>query len=202
MQAARIEFAERGLHGSNLTDILKRANVSPGAFYHHFADKQDLFLAVSMSFAGRIRDMIRATRKLLLQSSNSGELERFVADLYRNALALANENREFFLIFMREIQNDNPRVRAFFLQDQENFRIELRAMMDDLVARGMIEPIDTKWAACLVSTAALSAVLEQLEYPADPEVWSEAMARFTLGAIRALDRTLPPPPSRVDVTAS
>jgi AcrR family transcriptional regulator len=46
VQAARGLFAERGYAGVPTEEIVRRARVTRGALYHHFAGKQDLFQAV------------------------------------------------------------------------------------------------------------------------------------------------------------
>lgn len=49
-QAARKLFAERGFHGTTLTDITAAAGRSPAVFYRYFTDKEDLLAALAESF--------------------------------------------------------------------------------------------------------------------------------------------------------
>lgn len=46
LSAARELFTERGYGGVGTEEIVRRAKVTRGALYHHFADKRDLFRAV------------------------------------------------------------------------------------------------------------------------------------------------------------
>lgn len=54
-QAARKLFAERGFHGTTLSDITSAAGKSPAAFYRYFADKEDLLAVLAESF---LHDMV------------------------------------------------------------------------------------------------------------------------------------------------
>jgi AcrR family transcriptional regulator len=46
LTAGRELFGERGFAASGREEIVRRAGVTRGALYHHFADKEDLFRAV------------------------------------------------------------------------------------------------------------------------------------------------------------
>ena len=53
--AARKLFAERGFHGTTLSDITAAAGKSPAAFYRYFADKEDLLAGLAEEF---LRDVV------------------------------------------------------------------------------------------------------------------------------------------------
>jgi AcrR family transcriptional regulator len=53
LKAAGGVFARRGYHEATLDEIAAKAGVSKGALYHHFASKQDLFLALLAEHLGR-----------------------------------------------------------------------------------------------------------------------------------------------------
>jgi AcrR family transcriptional regulator len=46
LTAAREAFGERGYGPTSVEEIVRRAGVTKGALYHHFRDKDDLFVAV------------------------------------------------------------------------------------------------------------------------------------------------------------
>ncbi len=53
-------FAREGYHGASLNEMLAQADVSKGAFYHHYADKQDLFYALVELQGRALMDQILA----------------------------------------------------------------------------------------------------------------------------------------------
>lgn len=53
--AAQKLFAERGFHGTTLSDITSAASKSPAVFYRYFTDKEDLLAALAESF---LHDMV------------------------------------------------------------------------------------------------------------------------------------------------
>ena len=54
LRVARELFAERGYAAVGTEEIVRRARVTRGALYHHFADKQDLFRAVHEELEGEL----------------------------------------------------------------------------------------------------------------------------------------------------
>src|SRR5215210_3417242 len=70
--AARALFAERGYAGVGTEEIVRRADVTRGALYHHFEDKKDLFRAVHESVEAELAQTIAAQ---LAEGGTTGALE-------------------------------------------------------------------------------------------------------------------------------
>jgi AcrR family transcriptional regulator len=51
LEAAVKVFATKGYHGTKVDDIVSESNTSKGSFYFYFPSKQDIFLALSDTFA-------------------------------------------------------------------------------------------------------------------------------------------------------
>jgi AcrR family transcriptional regulator len=58
VSAARTLFAERGFAGTGTQEIVEAAGVTRGALYHHFRDKEALFLAVFESIESELADQL------------------------------------------------------------------------------------------------------------------------------------------------
>ncbi|HEY2214206.1 MAG TPA: TetR/AcrR family transcriptional regulator, partial [Acidimicrobiales bacterium] len=64
---ARHHFAEKGFAATSTEEILAEADVSRGAMYHHFEDKQALFRA---TFEAVEADLTARVREAAISSSN------------------------------------------------------------------------------------------------------------------------------------
>jgi AcrR family transcriptional regulator len=92
VRAARHLFARRGFAAVGTEQIVRRAGVTRGALYHHFADKEDLFLAVyedvereltervaaSLAGASGPLDAMRRAVELFLDACQTAEVQRIV----------------------------------------------------------------------------------------------------------------------------
>ncbi len=59
LEAARAEFAAHGLERARVEDITRRAGASKGAFYLHFATKEEALEEILQRFMGALEDQAR-----------------------------------------------------------------------------------------------------------------------------------------------
>jgi AcrR family transcriptional regulator len=74
--AARKHFAERGFHGTTLTEITSAAGKSPAAFYRYYVDKEDLLAVLAESF---LRDAVAPLGPQLRLPESPEDSEFFVS---------------------------------------------------------------------------------------------------------------------------
>lgn len=58
LDAAAIEFGERGFHDTSISAITQRAGTAMGSFYTYFDSKEALFRALVADMSGRVRDHV------------------------------------------------------------------------------------------------------------------------------------------------
>ncbi|MET0455913.1 MAG: TetR/AcrR family transcriptional regulator [Mycobacterium sp.] len=75
-RSARKLFAERGFHGTTLTDITSAAGRSPAAFYRYYADKEDLLAVLAVSF---LRDVVAPLGQQMHLPDSPEDTEFFVS---------------------------------------------------------------------------------------------------------------------------
>ncbi len=78
-------FAERGLHAARVDDVVKAAKTSHGTFYLYFANKEDLFRALTLDVAEKMVDLAAELPPLTAGEQGRAELRAWLArfaDLY------------------------------------------------------------------------------------------------------------------------
>jgi len=99
-------FAEMGYGRVTMREIAAKARMTPGALYHHFSGKQDLYLAaMKQAFAGRARLVMKAL------SVDASPTERLRNLIYQLCTELSRD-RVFTRLIHREIlDGDQKRLR-------------------------------------------------------------------------------------------
>jgi TetR/AcrR family transcriptional regulator len=99
-------FAEKGYDQVTIREIATRAGITPGALYHHFSGKQELYLAaMKQAFADRARHV---TESLSIDAS---PIERLRNLIYRFCVQLSRDTVFTRLIHREILEGDEERLR-------------------------------------------------------------------------------------------
>ena len=103
-------FAEKGYHATSIQDLVEAWGISKGAFYHHFASKEELLLEV----------LRYNSEKMVADFTASGgdgpEKERFVRQLAAH-FSHIREYKDFLRMIMSEqLPKVNPEVERYMFR--------------------------------------------------------------------------------------
>jgi AcrR family transcriptional regulator len=145
LDAAEAVFAERGFHGARIQDIAERARIAVGTVYNHFSDKDEVLSAL----------LEERTEGLLAQVRAAGQDRPSTARRFRAKLeatlvrmfAYVEQHRAFFAIATEHglfagAVAPSARSSTRSRQHMETFRAVFRAVVEEGIASGDLEPLD------------------------------------------------------------
>lgn len=159
LREARRLFAARGFAGAGIEEIARRARVTTGALYHHFASKRELFEAVAESVEQELMERAAAAAA---GHTDPWEMLRAGIDVMLDACAAPDVHRITF--------RDAPNVLGLRRWREIEARYafgQLRGLLAHLMERGEIAEGSAELHA-RVLLAVLSEVAESIAGAADP----------------------------------
>ena len=179
LREARRLFAARGFAGAGIEEIARRARVTTGALYHHFANKRELFQAVAEQVEQELMERAAAAA-----AGQPGPWEMLQAGIgvMLDACAAPDVQRITF--------RDAPNVLGLkqWREIEERYAYgQLRGLLGALMERGEIAPGPVEMHA-RVLLAMLSEVAESIARAEDPiaaRKQGSALVERLLGALRA-----------------
>ncbi len=135
--SARHVFATRGFEGASLDEIADAAGYTRGAIYRHFANKEDLFFAVSDAINTDLLDTF--AEQLDLEAGSAVDDNRQYAATWFKALA---GNKELWALSLEFslYQYRNPAVRERSAESRRQNRAMVAAFMEHYTAAQGITP--------------------------------------------------------------
>jgi AcrR family transcriptional regulator len=135
--SARHIFATRGFEGASLDEIADAAGYTRGAIYRHFANKEELFFAVSDAVNTEVLDTF--AEELDLEAGSTLDDNRLAAATWMKALAGNREiwalNLEFSLYQYR-----NPAIQERSADQRRQNRAMVTSFMEHYWAEQGITP--------------------------------------------------------------
>ena len=168
LQAALSVFAERGYHRAAVDDIVRASGTSKGAVYHHFPNKEALFLALVDEFSSRLAEAVAGAI-----GSAHGALGKVEAAIGAGLDTFAR-NRELARIVLLESVSLGPAYEAKRALVHDRFAALIQAHLDAAVAEGAIPALDTR-VATLAWLGALNEIVIHWLSSDDPDVLARAI---------------------------
>ena len=97
LDAAAVEFGERGFHEASISSITRRAKVALGTFYTYFESKEELFQALVKDMSARVKQGAATAIDELDGNGPTGALDLEEAAL-ASFLQFAREHKEIYRI--------------------------------------------------------------------------------------------------------
>lgn len=161
MDAAQECFAQQGYDATGVAAICRRAGVTKGAFYHHFASKQSLFLemldewlAVLDTQLTAVRDSAASVPQALLQ----------MAGMVQPVFYQASGRLPMFLEYWTKATHDTA-VWEATIAPYRRYRSFFAAMIRDGIAAGTIRPVDPDAAASVLVSLAAGLIMQGVMDP-------------------------------------
>lgn len=183
LDAAREVFGEMGFEAATVRDIIRRTNLSVGAFYNYFRSKEEVFDALADDGARRFRPILHAV------SESATSFETYVRGAVRayfDFLAGENEN---WLLDPRSNEalphtRNTPEMLAVFE--------EVRSALASVVEHGLAPNVDLDYlAASCIAVAREVGDRMMTRHPIDVDGAADFVVNIILGGLQALSRAEP-----------
>jgi TetR/AcrR family transcriptional regulator, fatty acid metabolism regulator protein len=179
LQAALRIFAEKGYHRAAVDDIVRVSGTSKGAVYHHFPNKEALFLALVDEFAARL-----AERIAVAIGGAHGALGKVEAAL-RAGLETFADHRELARIVLLESVRLGAAYESKRAEVHRRFGALIQGYLDQAVAEGSIPPLDTR-VATLAWLGAVNEIVVQWLHADEPDLLDQAVPALAPMLLRSI----------------
>lgn len=134
LDAAQALFASRGYEATTISQIICSVGVSKGAFYHHFAAKEDLVTALAERYAQAVTEL--AAQVMEDESLDSySRLIGFFDVIRTHKLSRSKEIRDTFGPLLRDENSD------LFIRAHRAVNDVVRPLMTRIITEGVAEQV-------------------------------------------------------------
>jgi AcrR family transcriptional regulator len=180
LQAAREVFGEIGFDAATVRDIIRRTNLSVGAFYNYYRSKEEVFAALADDGARRFRPILHA------QAAKATDFESYLRAAVSAYFDFLAEEQAMWP--GQEMAQDMPHAR----NTPEMLAVfeEVRQVFADVMDRGLAPKVDLDYlaASCIAVAREIGDRMLARER-VDVGEAVEFVVRLILGGLPALPRT-------------
>jgi AcrR family transcriptional regulator len=172
MSSAIKLFSIRGYNTASVDDICRDAEISKGAFYHHFESKQALFLALLDGWLTTIDQGIEASRE-----SSVPETFFLITQAFPYIFKTANEGLPMFLEFWLQASRDEKIWQAS-IAPYRRYHKYFTSLIKRGVEEGSFVDVDPELTARMIVSMAMGLLLQSLLDPKGAK-WEKTAREIT-----------------------
>ncbi len=161
LDAAEECFARYGYDAVGVAEICRCADVTKGAFYHHFASKQAVFVELLDKWLGQLDELLGLFRTRT--HTVPAEMQQ-IAGMARTIFREASDRRSMFLEFWNKAAHD-PAVWQATISPYRRYRAFFAQMIEDGIAEGSLRPVDPEMAANMFVSLSVGLILQGIMDP-------------------------------------
>ena len=183
LEAARIVFGEMGFEAATVRDIIRRTNLSVGAFYNYYRSKEEVFDALADDGARRFRPILHDAAK---KATDFESYLRAGVRAYFDFIAAESVMRPGAWPAGEPVVHvrNTPEILAVFE--------EVKSVFSDVMERGLAPKVDVDFltASCIAVAREIGEKMME-RHTVDVDGATEFVVRLMLGGVSALPRIDP-----------
>lgn len=167
LEAALLSFSQKGYDATGVAEICRHAQISKGAFYHHFPSKKDVFLA---SLQDWLKDLEGQLAVIRLEPGSVPEALTRMAALAGDEFEEIRASIPLLLEFWNQAGRDEE-IWQVLIAPYRHFRDFLAEVVGRGVLEGSLENVQPQIAAQVLVSFAVGALV-QAQMDPDSADWS------------------------------
>ena len=183
LEAAQICFAKYGFDATGVAKICEYAGMSKGAFYHHFASKQDLFLEMLDQWLKILDGFIDSIRE---SSENIPDLVMNIASKAKPVFQEARGQLPIFMELWMKASRDRKLKKITIVSYKKYLKL-FREIVEEGIQKGSIRKVSPDVVSRMVIAVAVGLMMQGLLDPEGIE-WSMVAKESTRVMLKGLTR--------------
>ena len=163
-------FAQRGYDATSVANICERAGVTKGAFYHHFATKQQVFLALRDRWLAPLDAQFTLTRAA---GETLPQVLQRIAEMAQPIFeAVGGEQRQQIFLELLSAARHDPAILPAMLSPRRKYRTLFARLIRTGMAEGTLRQVDATLAAEALVSLGFGFIMQSLLDPAGAD-WAQ-----------------------------
>lgn len=175
LRAAAACFKEKGYDKTDVDEICRKANLTKGAFYHHFSSKQELFLKMLEQWVKKVAGQIDLNE---FKSGNTLEILLSIPEKFKPAFEEVDKQLPIFLELFIKAINDKE-LNKMALKSYNKFIAFFTGIINKGIKEGSVKKVNPDNAARVLFSLTVGMLMQGLLNP-DAEDWVELAKRSIL----------------------